>query len=36
MKKKYTIGEFAKDLILILLTGGLWLIYIIIREIRAK
>jgi hypothetical protein len=30
----YGLGMFILDLILILLTGGLWIVWIFIREIR--
>ena len=33
-KKKYGIGNFLMDVILTFLTGGLWLIYIFVREMR--
>ena len=33
-KTRYGIGVFILDLLLIAITGGLWLIYMIIREWR--
>lgn len=32
--RKYTVGNFLLDIILSLLTGGLWLIWIFCREMR--
>ena len=34
--KKYGVGNFIFDAILTLLTGGLWLIWVFVREIRGK
>lgn len=34
MSKKYGLGNFLMDVILTFLTGGLWLIYIFVREMR--
>ena len=31
---KYGLGKFLFDVILTLITGGLWLIWIFVREIR--
>ena len=33
--RKYGLFQFLVDIILTLLTGGLWLIWIFVREIRA-
>ena len=33
-RKKYTLIHFAIDAVLTLLTGGLWLIFIFVRESR--
>jgi hypothetical protein len=33
-KNKYGLGKFLFDVILTLITGGLWLIWIFVREIR--
>ncbi len=33
-KKKYGFGNFLFDLVMLCLTAGLWLIWIIIREIQ--
>lgn len=33
---KYTVKSAVWDLIMIILTGGLWLIYIFIRETRNR
>lgn len=35
-KKKYKLRNFAFDLVMLCLTGGLWLIWIFIREMRNK
>ena len=32
--KKYTIGSFIFDIIMTTISGGLWLIWIFIREMR--
>lgn len=32
--KEYTLGTFFGDVILTVLTGGLWLIWIFVREMR--
>lgn len=32
--KEYTVGSFIFDLIMTALSGGLWLIWIFVREIR--
>jgi uncharacterized membrane protein YjgN (DUF898 family) len=32
--KKYGFGNFILDLILTIFTGGLWLIWIFVREVR--
>lgn len=32
--KEYTVGSFIFDLIMTAITGGVWLIWIFIREIR--
>lgn len=34
MSRRYGLGNFLFDAILILLTGGLWLVWIFIREMR--
>lgn len=34
MQNKYGLFSFLLDAFLVILTGGLWLIWIIIREIR--
>ena len=31
---KYGLGKFLFDVILVLITGGLWLIWIFVRELR--
>lgn len=33
-KKKYGIGKFALDCILTVVTGGFWLIWVFVREMR--
>lgn len=35
-KRSYTLVNFLIDLILVLLTGGLWLIWIFVREMRNR
>lgn len=34
MRRKYGLGSFLLDVILTLVTGGLWLIWIFVREMR--
>lgn len=34
--KKYKLRNFAFDLLMIVLTGGLWLIWIFVREMRGR
>lgn len=34
--RKYTFRRFLWDCFMLLITGGLWLIYIIIREVRGR
>jgi hypothetical protein len=34
MKRNYKFGNFVLDMIGLLLTGGLWLIWIFVREMR--
>lgn len=34
--RKYTLRSFILDVILTLVTGGLWLIWIFVREMRRK
>lgn len=36
MQKKYGILGFLGDIIMVVLTGGLWLIWIFIREMRGR
>ena len=33
-KKPYGLGRFLLDLFLIAITGGLWLIWVFVREMR--
>lgn len=33
---KYSVGNFALDALLTVFTGGLWLIWVIVREIRGN
>lgn len=33
-RKRYGLGNFILDAILTVLTGGLWLIWIFVREVR--
>ena len=35
-KKPYGLGRFLLDLFLIAITGGLWLIWIFVREMRKR
>lgn len=35
-RRRYTIFSFLFDIILCLLTGGLWLIWIFVREMRNR
>lgn len=35
-RKKYGFGSFLFDLIMFCLTGGLWLIWIFVREMRRR
>ena len=35
-KKKYGCGAFLFDIIMCCLTGGLWLIWIFVREMRNR
>lgn len=34
--RKYGLFQFLLDIILTLLTGGLWLIWIFVREMRSR
>lgn len=34
MRKKYTLFNFVIDAILTIITSGLWLIWIFVREVR--
>ena len=36
MKKKYSLGHLIFDFIMVMITGGLWLIWILIRFLRAN
>jgi len=36
MSRQYGCWSFFGDILMVLLTGGLWLIYIFIREMRRK
>lgn len=36
MKKTYGFWNFAGDVILTLITGGFWLIYVFVREMRNR
>lgn len=36
MQKRYGILGFLGDIIMVVLTGGLWLIWIFIREMRGR
>jgi hypothetical protein len=34
--KRYGLGSFIFDCILVIITGGLWLIWIFVREMRRR
>ena len=34
--RKYTMGQFLRDFLLTIFTGGIWLIYIFVREMRGR
>ena len=36
MQKRYGIFKFGIDILLVILTGGLWLIWIFVREMRGR
>jgi hypothetical protein len=36
MKRKYGVCQFIFDLLMCALTGGLWLIWIFVREMRNR
>lgn len=36
MKRRYTFGNFLFDVIMLVLTGGLWVIWIFCREMRNR
>ena len=36
MKKKYSLGGLIFDFIMVMITGGVWLIWILIRFLRAN
>lgn len=36
MMKQYTVGGFLWDLFMTAISGGLWLIWIFVREMRAN
>jgi hypothetical protein len=36
MKKQYGLFRFIWDVALVLVTGGLWLIWIFVREMRSR
>jgi hypothetical protein len=36
MKKKYGLGHFLLDFVLIVLTGGLWGVYLVLRALNRK
>lgn len=35
-KRKYGLGNFLVDVVMSCVTGGLWLIYIFVREMRNR
>ena len=36
MRDKYGVSNFLFDAILVIITGGLWLIWIFVREMRRR
>ena len=36
MKRKYTLCSFLFDIFMCVITGGLWLIWIFVREMRNR
>ena len=36
MKRKYKLRNFALDVLMIVLTGGIWLVWIFVREMRGR
>lgn len=36
MKPRYGVLNFAADLFMVMITGGLWLIWIFVREMRNR
>ena len=36
MKKNYGLGSFIFDCFMIMITGGLWLLWIVLRFLRTK
>jgi hypothetical protein len=34
--RKYGFGSFLLDVIMVMVTGGLWLIWIFVREMRGR
>jgi len=36
MRNRYRFSNFLFDAILVILTGGLWLIWIFVREMRSR
>lgn len=35
-RRRYTIVHFIFDILLVMMTGGLWLIWIFVREMRNR
>lgn len=35
-KKKYTFGRFCVDFVLTVITGGLWLLWLVFRALRSN
>lgn len=35
-KKKYGLGRFIIDFVLTVVTGGLWLLYLVLRALRSN
>ena len=35
-RKRYTFGNFCRDIIMTCLTGGIWLIWVFVREHRKQ
>lgn len=36
VRKRYGLGAFLFDILMVAITGGLWIIWIFVREMRAR